>query len=55
VARSRSDEAGRGFDATQRLIVKEWGLLVPMRSETHRLEDYTAVTLGALAGDLRGL
>jgi len=38
-------------DATQRLVIKELGLLVPMRRETHRLEDYTAVTLGLQEGD----
>jgi hypothetical protein len=38
-------------DATQRLIIKELGLLAPMRRETHRLEDYTVVTLGFQEGD----
>jgi hypothetical protein len=38
-------------DATQRLVTKELGLLVPMRRETHRLEDYTAVTLEFQEGD----
>jgi hypothetical protein len=39
------------LDITERLVIKEWGLLRPMRRRTHRLEDYTAVTLGFQAGD----
>lgn len=38
-------------DATQRLVIKQFGLLVPMRSQTYRLEAYTAVTLGFEEGD----
>ena len=39
------------LDSTQRIVSKEWGLLVPMRAQTHRLDDYTAVILGFQEGD----
>jgi hypothetical protein len=38
-------DTGRG------IVVKEWGLLVPMRSRTHQLESYNAVRLGFERGD----
>lgn len=38
-------DTGRG------LVVKEWGLLVPMRTRTHRLESFSAVRLGFERGD----
>ena len=31
------------LDATQRIVLKQWGWLVPMHAQTHRLEGYTAV------------
>lgn len=39
------------LDSTQRVVEKEWGLLVPMRTRTHRLDDYTSVMLRFVQGD----
>jgi len=35
----------------QRTVTREWGLLVPMKAQTHRLDDYTAVVFGFREGD----
>jgi hypothetical protein len=39
------------LDAGRGTILKQWGLLVPMRGETHSLADYDAVTVRFEAGD----
>jgi len=39
------------LDKSQGAIRKQWGLLVPMRGETHSLRDYEAVVLRFEAGD----
>ena len=39
------------IDRAQREVVKQWGLLVPLRGHSVRLEAYTAVTLGYVQGD----
>jgi hypothetical protein len=39
------------LDRAQNAISKRWGLLVPMRGETHSLRDYEAVVLRFDAGD----
>ena len=39
------------LDISQRAIVKQWGLLLPMRQRTYPLAGYSAVTLGFKAGD----
>lgn len=39
------------IDRAQREVVKQWGLLVPLRGHTVPLEGYTAVTLGFVPGD----
>ena len=39
------------FDATARTIVKQMGLLVPMSTTTHRIDDYTTVLLDFQRGD----
>lgn len=38
-------------DATRRKVLKEWGLLVPLRSEEHWIEDHDAVVLRRVEGD----
>ena len=38
-------------DSSQRTVVKQWGLLVPMHQRAHRLDGYTAVILGFVPGD----
>jgi hypothetical protein len=38
-------------DTSRGIVVKEWGLLVPMRTRTHVLESYAAVRLGFERGD----
>ena len=39
------------IDRAQREVVKQWGLLVPLRGRSIPLEGYTAVTLGFVQGD----
>lgn len=39
------------IDSTQRTVIKQWGLLVPLRERTFPLGEYTAVTLGFVEGD----
>ena len=39
------------IDRAQREVVKQWGLLVPLRGHSVPLEAYTAVTLGHVPGD----
>jgi hypothetical protein len=39
------------IDAARRTLARQWGLLVPMRTDTHRLDDYTAVVIAFEAGD----
>ena len=39
------------IDRAQREIVKQWGLLVPLRGDSVPLRGYTAVTLGFVPGD----
>lgn len=39
------------LDAGRGTILKQWGLLVPMRGETHSLADYDAVVVRFEAGD----
>lgn len=39
------------IDRAQREVVKQWGLLVPLRGHSVPLEGYTAVTLGFVQGD----
>lgn len=39
------------LDLDRRVLVKEWGPLVPVRREEHRLEDFDAVLLRLIAGD----
>ncbi len=39
------------LDKAQGTLSKQWGLLVPMRGETHSLRDYEAVLLRLEAGD----
>lgn len=38
-------------DALQRTVLKQWGLLVPMRSKSHRLDEYSLVRLDFKRGD----
>ena len=38
-------------DGTRREVIKQWGLLVPMRSDSHRIDDLTAVVLEFEKGD----
>ena len=38
-------------DGTRREVVRQWGLLVPMRSATERIDDLTAVALEFQKGD----
>jgi hypothetical protein len=39
------------FDAMQRTVMKQWGLLVPMGGKTYRLDDYVLVCLEFKRGD----
>jgi hypothetical protein len=39
------------LDTSQRLVIKQWGLLLPFRQRTYPLTGYTAVTLGFVEGD----
>ena len=39
------------IDRAQREVLKQWGLLVPLRRQSIPLEGYTAVTLGFVQGD----
>ena len=39
------------LDITRRLVIKQWGLLMPMRERTYPLTGYSAVTLGFVRGD----
>jgi hypothetical protein len=39
------------LDITRRVVLKQWGWLVPMHTETHRLEGYTSVLLEFQEGD----
>jgi hypothetical protein len=39
------------LDVTRRLVIKQWGLLVPLRERTYPLAGYSAVTLGFVRGD----
>ncbi len=39
------------LDSSDRTVVKQVGLLVPMSATTHRLDDYTTVMLGFQRGD----
>ena len=39
------------IDITQRLVIKEWGPLIPLRQRTYPLTGYTAVILGFVQGD----
>jgi hypothetical protein len=39
------------LDSTRREITKQWGLVVPMHSDTRRIDDFTAVVLEFEKGD----
>jgi hypothetical protein len=39
------------LDVTRRLVIKQWGLLIPLRERTYPLTGYSAVTLGFVRGD----
>ncbi len=39
------------IDTSQRAVIKQWGLLVPLKERTVPFEAYTAVTLGFVQGD----
>jgi hypothetical protein len=39
------------LDVTRRMVIKQWGLLVPLRERTYPLTGYSAVTLGFVRGD----
>ena len=39
------------LDVTRRLVIKQWGLLIPWRERTFPLTGYSAVTLGFVRGD----
>jgi hypothetical protein len=39
------------LDVTRRLVIKQWGLLIPIRERTYPLTGYSAVTLGFVRGD----
>jgi hypothetical protein len=39
------------LDATRGIMLREWGLLWPMHAQSHRLDGFTAVTLGFEEGD----
>ena len=38
-------------DGTRREVIKQWGLLVPLHSDTQRVDDYTAVVVEFVRGD----
>jgi hypothetical protein len=38
-------------DGTRREAIKQWGLMVPMHSDTQRIDDYTAVVVEFVRGD----
>jgi hypothetical protein len=39
------------LDVTQRLVIRQWGPLIPLHERTHPLTGYSAVTLGFVRGD----
>lgn len=39
------------LDVTRRLVIKQWGLLIPLRERTYPLTGYSAVTVGFVRGD----
>ena len=39
------------LDVSRRLVLKQWGLLIPLRDRTYPLTGYAAVTLGFVRGD----
>jgi hypothetical protein len=39
------------LDVTQRLVIKQWGPLVPLHERSYSLTGYSAVTLGFVRGD----
>ena len=39
------------LDVTRRLVIKQWGLLIPLRERTYPLTGYSEVTLGFVRGD----
>jgi len=39
------------LDVTRRLVIKQWGLLIPLRERTYPLTGYSAVTLAFVRGD----
>jgi hypothetical protein len=39
------------LDVTRRLVIKQWGAMVPFRERTYPLIGYSAVTLGFVRGD----
>lgn len=39
------------LDVTQRLVIRQWGLLIPFHERSYPLTGYSAVTLGFVAGD----
>jgi hypothetical protein len=39
------------LDLAQHVVVQQWRLLLPIRSWTHQLTDYSAVTIGLIRGD----
>ena len=39
------------LDVTRRLVIKQWGLLIPLRERTYPLTGYSAVILGFVRGD----
>jgi hypothetical protein len=39
------------LDITHHMVVKQWGLLIPMKEQKHPLGGYTAVVLGFVEGD----
>jgi len=39
------------LDVTQRLVIKQWGPLMPLHERTYPLSGYSAVTLGLVRGD----
>ena len=39
------------LDVTRRLVIKQWGPLIPLRERTYPLTGYSAVTLGFVRGD----
>jgi hypothetical protein len=41
------------LDVTRRLVIKQWGLLIPLRERTYPLNAYSAVTLGSVPRRLR--